>query len=105
MTYKILYIDDQDTSSRKKDLESLGLEVIIHKPTNDFKEIEVKVKNGINALILDYKLTEGEGEQACFDAPTIAQFVRTLHVKDALDIPIILMSNQDNFINSYKKQL
>ncbi|WP_281846458.1 hypothetical protein [Olleya namhaensis] len=103
MTYKILYIDDQDTSSRQKDLEGLGFEVIIHKPTNDFKEIEVKVKNGINALILDYKLTEGKGEQACFDAPTVAQFVRTLHVKDALDIPIVLMSNQAIFTNSYKK--
>jgi hypothetical protein len=103
MTYKILYIDDQDTSSRQKDFEGLGFEVITHKPTNDFKEIEVKVKNGINALILDYKLTEGKGEQACFDAPTVAQFVRTLHVKDALDIPIILMSNQAVFTNSYKK--
>ncbi len=103
MTYKILYIDDQDTSSRQKDLENIGFEVITHKPTNNFKEIEVKVRNGINALILDYKLTEGKGEQACFDAPTVAQFVRTLHVKDALDIPIVLMSNQAVFTNSYKK--
>ena len=39
MTYKILYIDDQDTSSRQKDFEGLGFEVITHKPTNDFKEI------------------------------------------------------------------
>ena len=103
MIYKILYIDDQDTKSRQKDLEGLGFEVFIHKPTNDFKEIEIKVKNGINALILDYKLTEGKGQQACFDAPTVAQFVRTLHVKDTLDIPIILMSNQEIYTNSYKK--
>lgn len=103
MTYKILYIDDQDTSSRKKDFESIGFEVVTHKPTNDFKEIESKVRNGINALILDYKLTEGKGEQACFDAPTVAQFVRTLHVKDTLDIPIVLMSNQTIYTNNYKK--
>lgn len=103
MTYKILYIDDQDTSSRQKDFQGLGFEVITHKPTNDFKEIEVKVRDGIDALILDYKLTEGEGEQACFDAPTVAQFVRTLHIKDSCDIPIVLMSNQKNYTNNFKK--
>ncbi|TXK78908.1 hypothetical protein [Mesonia sp. K4-1] len=103
MAYKILYIDDQNPESRKKDFESIGFEVITHKPTNDFKEIEIKVKDGINALILDYKLTAGDGDSACFDAPTIAQFVRTIHVKDTLDIPIILMSNQTIYINNYKK--
>ncbi|MFA5297156.1 MAG: hypothetical protein WC389_03005 [Lutibacter sp.] len=103
MAYKILYIDDQDSSTRKKDFENIGFEVIIHKPTNNFKEIEVKVRDGIDALVLDYKLTEGKGEQACFDAPTVAQFVRTLHVNDTSDIPIILMSNQSVYTNSYKK--
>src|SRR5690554_2038004 len=103
MAYKILYIDDQDSSSRKKDFESIGYDVETYKPTNDFKEIAVKVKDGIDALILDYKLTEGEGEQACFDAPTVAQFVRTLHIKDNYDIPIVLMSNQKIFTDSYKK--
>jgi len=103
MAYKILYIDDQDSSSRIKDFESIGFEVITHKPTNNFKEIEVKVREGIDALILDYKLTEGEGEQACFDAPTVAQFVRTLHVKDSSDIPIVLMSNQKFYTNNFKK--
>lgn len=103
MAYKILYIDDQDTSSRKKDFEDIGFEVVTHNPTNDFKEIEVKVRNGIDALVLDYKLTEGKGEQACFDAPTVAQFVRTIHAKDTLDIPIVLMSNQHIYTNNYKK--
>lgn len=103
MAYKILYIDDQDTSSRKKDFEDLGFEVSTHNPTNDFKEIEAKVRDGINALVLDYKLTEGKGEQACFDAPTVAQFVRTLHTKDTLDIPIVLMSNQVVYTNNFKK--
>ncbi|CAA0199663.1 conserved hypothetical protein [Tenacibaculum maritimum] len=101
MAYKILYIDDQDTASRKADFEELGFEVITHDPTNDFKEIELKVKDGINALILDYKLTEGTGEQACFDAPTIAQFVRTMHSVDGFNIPIVLMSNQINFTDYY----
>jgi hypothetical protein len=101
MAYKILYIDDQDTASRKSDLEELGFEVITHDPTNDFKAIELKVKDGIDALILDYKLTEGTGEQACFDAPTIAQFVRTMHSVDGFNIPIVLMSNQTNFTNYY----
>lgn len=101
MAYKILYIDDQDTASRKADLEEIGFKVITHDPTNDFKAIELKVKDGIDALILDYKLTEGTGEQACFDAPTIAQFVRTMHSTDEFSIPIVLMSNQTIFTDNY----
>ena len=101
MVYKILYIDDQDTASRKADFENLGFEVSIHNPTNNFKEIEIKVRDGIHALILDYKLTEGTGEQACFDAPTIAQFVRTMHSFDGFNIPIVLMSNQTIFTENY----
>ncbi len=109
MAYKILYIDDQDIESRKSDFENLGFEAITHNPTNDFKDIEVKVKSGIDALILDYKLTEGtQGEQASFDAPTIAQFVRTMHSVDGFNIPIVLMSNQaiftDNFKNDFTSQ-
>ncbi len=61
MAYKILYIDDQDVSSREADLKNLGFEVETHKPTNNFKDIELKVRDSIHALILDYKLTEGEG--------------------------------------------
>lgn len=102
MAYKILYIDDQDVASREADLKNLGFEVETHKPTNNFKDIELKVRDNIHALILDYKLTEGEGEQACFDEPTIAQFVRTMHSIDGFNIPIILMSNQTIYIKNYK---
>lgn len=101
MGYKILYVDDQDPASKKADFENLGFEIITHKPTNDFKAIELKVRDGIHALVLDYKLTEGEGEQACFDAPTIAQYVRTMHSADGFNIPIVLMSNQTNFTDYY----
>ena len=101
MAYKILYIDDQETSSREADLRNLGFEIIPHKPTNNFKAIEEKVRSGIDAIILDYKLTEGEGEQACFDAPTIAQFVRTMHSSDGFSIPVVLMSNQEIFTENY----
>lgn len=102
MAYKIFYIDDQDAASREADLKNLGFEVETHKPTNNFKDIELKVRDNIDALILDYKLTEGVGEQACFDAPTIAQFVRTMHSIDGFNIPIVLMSNQTIFIENYK---
>jgi hypothetical protein len=105
MAYKILYIDDQDPDSRKADFEKLGFIVDTLKPTNNFKEIEDKVRDNISALILDYKLSDSSEATASFDAPTIAQFVRTIHSKHDLDIPIVLMSNQVIYTRFYENDL
>jgi len=99
MVYKILYIEDQAPDSRVSDLNSLGFEVETFDPSSDMKEITAKINAGFHALILDYRLTEGKGN-ACFDAPTIAQTSRSKHSLDHLEIPIILMSNQ-NVITDY----
>ncbi|WP_129367300.1 hypothetical protein [Lutibacter sp. HS1-25] len=104
MAYKILYIDDLETKSREKDIENLGYEVKLYNPTSDisdlFKELDAKTK----ACVLDYRLTKGENN-ACFDAPTIAQTLRTKHKNDLKDFPLILMSNEGIKVKEFDKDL
>ncbi|WP_445453162.1 hypothetical protein [Flavobacterium sp. 25HG05S-40] len=100
MGYKILYIEDQKTDSRESDLIALGFDVESYDPSSDMKEVLSKVGDK-NALILDYRLTQGEN-QACFDAPTIAATLRSKHTTDFKERPIILMSNESIIVDYYK---
>ncbi|GAB3787716.1 hypothetical protein GCM10028818_53060 [Spirosoma horti] len=103
MAFKILYIEDQATESRQKDLENLGFEVIPYDPSPNMKEVLSQITPDIRALILDYRLTEGEN-QAPFDAPTIAQTLRTKHSHESIskiEIPIVLMSNESIITDYY----
>lgn len=103
MAYKILYIEDQATESRESDLKNLGFEVETFDPSSDISEILQKIQTDTNALILDYRLTAGK-KQACFDAPTIAQTLRSKHSHEAntkTEIPIILMSNEEIITDYY----
>ncbi|WP_298117402.1 response regulator [Flavobacterium sp.] len=100
MAYKILYVEDQKTDSRELDLKALGFEVESYDPSSDLSEILGKLNN-IDALILDYRLTNGE-KHACFDAPTIAATLRSKHTTDFKERPIILMSNEDVIVDYYK---
>lgn len=100
MAYKILYVEDNAAESRSKDLENLGYEVLSHDPSSDIGEILGRIDASINAIVLDYRLTNGVNN-ACFDAPTIAQTLRTKHSKDNFDIPIVLMSNETTIIDYF----
>lgn len=100
MAYKILYVEDQKAESREHDLKDLGFVVESYDPSSDLSEILAKL-NDINALILDYRLTKGENH-ACFDAPTIAATLRSIHTEDFKERPIILMSNEDLIVDYYK---
>ena len=100
MAYKILYIEDLISDSRESDLKSLGFEVEAYDPSKDLGEILSKIKPDLSALILDYRLTKGEN-QICFDAPTIAQTLRSKHSESNFEIPIILMSNEDIITEYY----
>jgi hypothetical protein len=102
MVYKILYIDDQAAESRESDLKDLGFDVKSINPSSDMSIIMSLINSfHPNALVLDYRLTEGENN-ACFDAPTIAQTIRTKHSVDYLNIPIVLMSNENVITDYYK---
>ncbi|QVY64612.1 hypothetical protein [Polaribacter sp. Q13] len=104
MAYKVLYIDDLETKSREKDIGNLGYEVKLYNPTSDisdlFKELDSKTK----ACVLDYRLTKGKNN-ACFDAPTIAQTLRTKHKNDLKDFPLVLMSNEGIKVREFDKDL
>jgi len=106
MAYKILYIDDLETQSREKDIENLGYEVKLYNPTSNISDLFKKLDEfkGVSASVLDYRLTKGENN-ACFDAPTIAQTLRTKHKEDLQDFPMVLMSNEDIKIAEYDKDL
>ncbi|NRF37599.1 hypothetical protein [Pedobacter foliorum] len=109
MAYKILYIEDQATESRESDLANLGFDVCTFDPSSDISEILQQIQTDTNALILDYRLTAGK-KYACFDAPTIAQTLRSKHSHDAnkkTEIPIILMSNEEiitDYYNDFSSQ-
>lgn len=104
MAYKILYIDDLETDSRQQDLQNLGYEVKLYNPTSNlndfFKEIDVDT----NASVLDYRLTQGVNN-ACFDAPTLAQTLRTRHKEDSEGFPLVLMSNESIKVAEFDKDL
>ena len=106
MAYKILYIDDVDAESREKDLQNLGFDVLRYKPTSNLQDFLDKVDVDTNASVLDYRLTEGEGvNRACFDAPTLAQTLRTKHKNDAEGFPLVLMSNEKIKVEEFDKDL
>lgn len=101
MDYKLLYIEDQSAESRESDLKDLGYIVNTLDPPKDLGEILSKIKPDTNALILDYRLTKGENN-VCFDAPTIAQTLRSKHSENKFELPIILMSNENVITDYYK---
>jgi hypothetical protein len=102
MKYKLLYIEDLESKSRKKDLEELGYIVNLFSPTSDLKDLFEHIEPETDAVILDYRLTKGKNN-ACFDAPTIAQTLRTKHKDDNNGIPLILMSNESIKVNEFDK--
>jgi len=104
MAYKILYIDDLETKSREKDIENLGYEVKLYNPTSDISDLFKELDSDTKACVLDYRLTKGKNN-ACFDAPTIAQTLRTKHKNDLKDFPLILMSNEKIKVKEFDKDL
>lgn len=106
MAYKILYIDDLETQSREKDIENLGYGVKLYNPTSNISDLFTELEDFkvVSASVLDYRLTKG-ANNACFDAPTIAQTLRTKHKEDLQDFPLVLMSNENIKIDEYDKDL
>jgi hypothetical protein len=103
MVFKILYVEDQAAESRAQDLMNAGFDVVTYDPSSDIKEILSKITSDINALVLDYRLTAGVNN-ACFDAPTIAQTLRSKYSHDGhtrSEVPIVLMSNEGVITDYY----
>jgi len=100
MTFKILYIEDSNPRSIVAELSEYDFEVIHHDPSQfelAIKEIE---EQKIDLLLLDFRLSE---KLAIYDAPSIAQAIRTQHnTINNRDIPIFLISSEDNISAYYK---
>lgn len=104
MAYKILYIDDLETESRLNDIRNLGYDAELFNPTSDLTHLFGALDKDTRACVLDYRLTKGINN-ACFDAPTIAQTLRTKHKNDLKDFPLILMSNETIKVQEFDKDL
>jgi len=100
MTYKILYIEDSDPSSIMADLSQYEFEIIHHDPSDFELAIKEIMGRKIDLLLLDFRLSE---KKAIYDAPSIAQTIRTQHnTINYKDLPIILISSEDNISSYYK---
>src|ERR1700749_312856 len=98
MAYKILYIEDLNPGSIVHDLKAHGFEAEHYNPESLNKLLE-KAKNH-DLLLLDFRLTENQKVQ--FDAPTIAQTIRTIGSNSHMGIPIILISSETKISAYYK---
>ena len=104
MAYKILYIEDLEAETRNLTFKREDFDVISIPPSDSID----RIINDINEIspdliILDYILTEGSDLKFC-NAPTVAATLRSLTAVEGFkERPIVLMSNQDNIVNSYRK--
>ena len=102
MVYKLYYIEDLESESRKSDLENLGFEVEQYDPERDINKVidKIDVYNP-DVIIMDYRLNNGS-ESVYYDAPTIAATLRNKHRENFKEIPIILISNEGKIADFYK---
>ncbi|MBP6303094.1 MAG: response regulator [Bacteroidia bacterium] len=98
MAYKILYIEDLDPGSIVHDLKSNGFEAEHYNPES--LEALVSKTKDYDLLLLDFRLTENK--MVVFDAPTIAQTVRTIGGSAHIDMPIVLISTEVKITDYYK---
>jgi len=110
--YKVFYLDDEKADLIDpivSKLRSTGeLDVIWEKPVSFEAELDVletRLKD-YNALFLDLQLNgdQEDGTKVKYQAPPLAQMVRTLATeKKITDIPIFLCSTDDRIKDSYKR--
>jgi len=102
MAYKILYIEDLEASSLAMDIEQHDIAVTPHKPTS-FDEVFVEMTSDtFQAILLDFKLDEESDRVILFNAPSLAQNLRTKNIEDKKYKPIFLITNQENISTYYK---
>ncbi|AQY22630.1 PleD family two-component system response regulator [Riemerella anatipestifer] len=102
MAYKLYYIEDSNSESRKSDLESLGFEVTQYDPEKDINKVISNIdKYKPDAIIMDYRFNEAK-DNVCYDAPTIATTLRNKHRDSFKEIPIILISKEDKITDFYR---
>ncbi|KFC35506.1 hypothetical protein HZQ67_04085 [Elizabethkingia anophelis] len=102
MAYKLYYIEDLESESRKSDLENLKFQVEQYDPERNINAVVDKINTyDPDAIIMDYRLNNGR-ECVYYDAPTIAATLRNKHRNNYKEIPIILISNEGKIADFYK---
>ncbi|KUJ75097.1 hypothetical protein AVO42_07010 [Thiomicrospira sp. XS5] len=99
MAFNILYIEDNDPATIKANLEETDIQVITHDPGDFEASIRKVTTNHIDLLLLDFTLSS---KTAIYEAPTIAQTIRTKNSENHRDLPIILISSEQNITKYYK---
>ncbi|OUS67680.1 hypothetical protein B5G52_21550 [Pseudoalteromonas sp. A601] len=101
MAYNILYIEDGNPESTISDLKKCKeLTVEYHDPLDFEGSIAAATATSVDLLLLDFRLSDKKG--VIYDAPTLAQTLRTQHSKTHRDIPIVLISSEDKISGFYK---
>jgi hypothetical protein len=102
MAYRILYIEDLEANSLKMDIEEFGIEVVTYKPTNFEETFLEMTSDNYHAILLDFKLDEETDHNILFNAPSLAQNLRTTNIDNKKYKPIFLITNQLNISTYYK---
>lgn len=102
MGYKILYIEDLEAESLKMDIEQLGIQVDNLKPESFEQTFSIMNSKEYDAILLDFKLDEETSNNILFNAPSLAQNLRTKNIDEKSYRPIFLITNQQNISAYYK---
>lgn len=97
MTFKILYIEDAEPDTIISEM-SKEFTVVHHDP-REFEGTISQITDDIDLLLLDFRLSDKE---AIYDAPTLAQTIRTKNTVNHKNLPIVLISSEDNISGFYK---
>lgn len=98
MAYKLLYIEDEDSSSIVANLEKNGDFIVKTWSPDSLEELGVKIK-GMDLLVMDFRLTHSK---TIVDGPAFAQALRTNNSSIHVNIPMILFSVENNITDYYK---
>ena len=100
MTYKLLLIDDCNNKSLSRELADGGLFAVESYNPHNLEDTLDKIEQGkYDLLVIDFRLTSKENR---FDAPALAQCIRTPGGQTFLETPVVLISSEANIPDLYK---
>lgn len=100
MAYKIAYLEDLDARSIKRNIEQQGFEVTHITPQDNFEDTLSQIQQiEADLLLMDFRLHAGVAQ---FNAPPFAQFFRSQVVENGINLPIVLISSEDNISDYYR---
>ncbi|ENC6659894.1 hypothetical protein ABKY47_004425 [Aeromonas hydrophila] len=100
MAYKIVYLEDLDAASIQRNIRQLGFEITHIMPQDNFEDTLKKIQE-VNAdlLLMDFRLNAGTAK---FNAPPFAQFFRSQVIENGRNLPIALISSEENIRDYYR---